>query len=105
MSVIQAHRERVSRLNEAMARLQDLHEQAFAVWNQIVHAREGDAADRIEQLDALHDEAFALAERIAGQREQCFGSISRESLLRLSASVESAHPSLVRAEPAPAPGE
>ena len=105
MPVLQAHRQRVSRLNEAMARLQDLHEQAFAVWNQIVHVREGDAADRAGQLDVLHDEVFALAERIAAQREDAFGSISRESLLRLSASVESAHLSLVRPEPASVPGE
>jgi hypothetical protein len=105
MSILQSHRQRVSRLNEGMTRLQEMHEQAFAVWNHIVHVREGDAADRTGQLDALHDEAFALADRIARQREEAFGSISRESLLRLSATVESAHPSLVRPEPASVPGE
>ena len=104
MSVLSAHRQRVRDLNEAMAGLDDLHEQAYSVWNRIVHVREGQAADRNEQLDALHDEAFALADRIGRLRGDTFGSISRESRLRLSATVESAHPSLVQPEAAPMAG-
>ena len=104
-SILQSHRERVRRLSDAMVRLHELHEQAYDVWNRIVHVREGNAQDRNAQLDAMHDEAFALADRIARERETAFGSISRDSLLRLSASVESMHHTLLAGEPAAAPGE
>jgi hypothetical protein len=93
--VLQAHRGRVAALNEAMVQLGQMHQEAYGVWDRIVKLAESEAADRYEQLDALHDEAYAIADRIARLREQTFGSIGRESLLRLTASVESIHTSLL----------
>jgi hypothetical protein len=103
--VLQAHRRRIRALDEAMERLQAMHEEAYDLWQRIVKLAESEADERQEQLDVLHDEAYALADRIARLREEAFGSIGREALLRLTASVESVHPSLLHPEPTPVPGE
>jgi acyl carrier protein phosphodiesterase len=104
MSVLQAHRQRVAALNEAMTQLHALHEQAHELWNRITVLNRSDDPQRNPQLDALHDEVYALADRIARLREQTFGSISREAQLTLTSTVESAHPSIVNPEPAPLGG-
>lgn len=96
MSVLAAHRERVASLNEAMAQLQRMHEQAYELWNRIVQVNRSQAPDRQQQLDALYDESYALAERTARLREETFGEISHESRLRLTSSAESAQPLLNR---------
>lgn len=103
-SPLEAHRQRIAALDSAMERLQAMHGQAYDLWDRIVHLARSDAPDRYEQLDALHDQSYALAEQIAVLREETFGSISRESRLRLSSTVESIHPSLVGGEAEPLGG-
>lgn len=103
MSVLEAHRARVGALNDAMNRLNAMHEEAYALWDRIVALAEGDAPDRREQLDALHDESYALADRIARLRAETFGDVSRETQLLLTNAVESVPLPTNHAEPAPAP--
>jgi len=104
-AVLQAHRQRVAELDDALVRLQRMHDDAFELWCRIVKLAEGDAEDRNAQLDALHDEAYALADRITRLREGTFGAMNRESQLRLTSSVESVHSSLLHPEHPPLPGE
>lgn len=105
MSILQAHRQRVATLQQAMARLGEMHDRAYTVWDRIVRLAESDDPERYEQLENLHDEAYLIADGIARLREEAFGSISREAHLLLTSTVESAHPAIVNPERVPGPGE
>jgi hypothetical protein len=99
--VLDAHRQRVTALNEAMQRLERMHDEGYALWQRAVQLAEGHAPDRQAELDAVHDEAYALAERIARLREETFGSISHEARLLLTSTVESTPKALRGAAPLP----
>ena len=102
MSILEAHRQRVAALSDAMTELRRLHDESYALWCQVVALLGRDEEEREHSLEDLHAAAYAHAERIAALREQTFGFVSRAARLRLTGQVESTGTALSAPEAPPA---
>jgi hypothetical protein len=91
MEVLQAHRERVERLQQALQRLLALHEERYEAWSEIVRLakEEGDDEARVATIASRHDAIRELAGRVGALRAETFGPLSHEEELLLNSQVES----------------
>lgn len=90
MEILKAHQDRVTALQDAMERLDSLHESLFSLWEKIVHLQKPRGTPHeVQRLSELHAETRRIAGEIIALRVETFGSLRHASELELRSQVES----------------